>query len=560
MEYKELQKTIEKLDNGVYEICIKNGRITKINKEKNLTPYQKTEYFLSNYPGLKNRKEYLKKSLDNIELKKIYSINEIKATNKDNLSDVEKIEMIKEERIKEIHEIDYLVDFIDYGLSFVQDDKYKEIIENEESDLSKKIKELEILANNPISELRNDIDKIQEQINSSYCKVFSSSGIHLNIGIGDIGFDPAKSLLSGSRIDISETGNFARWDQQGTGSQRALFWSILQVRSELSRVSDIQKELQKLESKKAQSSKDKEKIQNLKSQLSQDGSSDFFLPGYMLLIDEPETGLHPSAVRAAKEHLYNLASEAGWQVMLSTHHPAFVDPIKDHTTIVRLHRLDKHLEPNIYKSETINFSDDELANLKALMVFDSNVSEIFFGDKVVIVEGDTEFAAFHEIMNSNSTDYPVNQRPLIIRARGKATIAILIKILSHFKIDFSVLHDIDSPKTSAGNRANSAYSINKTISDTVTEARKAGLNVTYRCSCPNFEIHHQMDLPSKDKPFRSWKAVQEQGNVRSSIETVLKELISVCNDIPSNDGTNYEDTLKNWIALNHKQDELCYKF
>ena len=445
--------------------------------------------------------------------------------------------------------------------------KYKEIIENKESDLSKKIKELEILANNPISELRNDIDKIQKQINSSYCKIFSSSGIHLNIGIGDIGFDPAKSLLSGSRIDISETGNSARWDQQGTGSQRALFWSILQVRSELSRASDIkkelqklEKELQKLESKEKQSQKDKDKIQDIRDQLSQNASSDFFLPGYMLLIDEPETGLHPSAVRAAKEHLYNLASEAGWQVMLSTHHPAFVDPIKDHTTIVRLHRLDKHLEPNIYKSETINFSDDELANLKALMVFDSNVSEIFFGDKVVIVEGDTEFAAFHEIMNSNPEDYPVSQRPLIIRARGKATITILVKILSHFKIDFSVLHDIDSPKISSGGKANSAYSINKTISDTVTEARKAGLNVTYRCSCPNFEIHHQMDLPSKDKPFRSWKAVQEQGNVRSSIETVLKELISVCNDIPSNDGTNYEDTLKNWIALNHKQDELCYKF
>ncbi|WP_101810654.1 AAA family ATPase [Neisseria sicca] len=445
--------------------------------------------------------------------------------------------------------------------------KYKEIIENEESDLSKKIKELEILANNPISELRNDIDKIQKQINSSYCKIFSSSGIHLNIGIGDIGFDPAKSLLSGSRIDISETGNSARWDQQGTGSQRALFWSILQVRSELSRASDIkkelqklEKELQKLESKEKQSQKDKEKIQNIRDQLSQNASSDFFLPGYMLLIDEPETGLHPSAVRAAKEHLYNLASEAGWQVMLSTHHPAFVDPIKDHTTIVRLHRLDKHLEPNIYKSETINFSDDELANLKALMVFDSNVSEIFFGDKVVIVEGDTEFAAFHEIMNSNLEDYPVSQRPLIIRARGKATITILVKILSHFKIDFSVLHDIDSPKISSGGKANSAYSINKTISDTVTEARKAGLNVTYRCSCPNFEIHHQMDLPSKDKPFRSWKAVQEQENVRSSIESILKELISECNDIPSNDGTNYEDTLKNWIDLNHKQDEPCYKF
>ena len=445
--------------------------------------------------------------------------------------------------------------------------KYKEIIKNEKSELSNKIRELKILANDPILELRSDIEKIQQQINSSYCKVFSSSGIHLNIGIGDIGFDPAKSLLSGSRIDISETGNFARWDQQGTGSQRALFWSILQVRSELSRASDIkkelqrlEKELQKLESKEKPSQKDKEKIQDIRDQLSQNASSDFFLPGYMLLIDEPETGLHPSAVRAAKEHLYNLASEAGWQVMLSTHHPAFVDPIKDHTTIVRLHRLDKHLEPNIYKSETINFSDDELANLKALMVFDSNVSEIFFGDKVIIVEGDTEFAAFHEIMNSNPEDYPVSQRPLIIRARGKATITILVKILSHFKIDFSVLHDIDSPKVSSGDRANSAYSINEAISDAVTEARGAGLKVTYRCSCPNFEIHHQMDLPSKDKPFRSWKAVQEQEDVRSSIESILKELISVCNDIPSNDGTNYEDTLKNWIALNHKQDEPCYKF
>ncbi len=71
----------------------------------------------------------------------------------------------------------------------------------------------------------------------------------------------------------------------------------------------------------------------------------------MLLIDEPETALHPSAVRAAKEHLYSLASEVGWQVMLTTHHPAFIDPLKNHTTIVRLHRK-KNSPPNIYRSET----------------------------------------------------------------------------------------------------------------------------------------------------------------------------------------------------------------
>ena len=93
-----------------------------------MTPYQRTERLLVNYNNLKNRKEYLKNSLNSIELKKIYSINEIKATNKDNLSDLEKIEIIKSERIKEIENINGLIEFIDYGLSFIQGKKYEEVI------------------------------------------------------------------------------------------------------------------------------------------------------------------------------------------------------------------------------------------------------------------------------------------------------------------------------------------------------------------------------------------------------------------------------------------------
>ena len=68
--------------------------------------------------------------------------------------------------------------------------------------------------------------------------------------------------------------------------------------------------------------------------------NELVLPGYMLLIDEPEIALHPNAVRAARKHLYELAEEDGWQVMLSTHSPAFIDPLSDHTTIVRLSRTD----------------------------------------------------------------------------------------------------------------------------------------------------------------------------------------------------------------------------
>ncbi|BFU59607.1 MULTISPECIES: AAA family ATPase [Rodentibacter] len=133
--------------------------------------------------------------------------------------------------------------------------KYKGIMEDSESELSKKLQEVKDLANKPISELSEDIKNVQEKINSSYNKIFSNSNIRLDIAVGDIGFDPKKSLLSGSRINVEEANNLARWDQQGTGSQRALFWSILQVRSELARNLDIQKGIES----------DKEKLKKTRS-------------------------------------------------------------------------------------------------------------------------------------------------------------------------------------------------------------------------------------------------------------------------------------------------------
>nr|WP_197085507.1 TOPRIM nucleotidyl transferase/hydrolase domain-containing protein [Cellvibrio sp. pealriver] len=450
--------------------------------------------------------------------------------------------------------------------------KYKALMEDKASALSIKISELQAEAEKPVADFKEQLEKIQSQVNSSYQQVFNSAEIRLTVSLGDIGFDPQKSLSNASRVDIAEKDGQARWDQQGTGSQRALFWSMLQVRSELNRLSDIQKgierdrtDLAKLKAKTKQTKADETKIQNLEDKLkkidevgiSEGKAEDSFLPGYMLLIDEPETALHPSAVRAAKEHLYALAAESGWQVMLSTHHPAFIDPLKDHTSIVRLHRIEAHLPPNIYRSEKIKFDGDEIENLKALMLFDSNVSEVFFGGQVIIVEGDTEFAAFHEAMRLNEADYPIDQRPLIIRARGKATIAILVKMLAHFKIEFSVLHDIDSPKTKDGDKTSPAYSINKKITDAISAARSDGIAVIYRCSCPNFELHHGMDLPKKDKPFESWKAVRDIDVIRNSVLKVLQALTIKSDDvgIAPEDGTNYETQLKTWIAnksITHK--------
>lgn len=96
-------------------------------ENKVLTPYQKTIKLLKSYRYYKNRIEYLKNNLDNIEIKKKYSIGEIKAVN-NNLSEMEKKEIIKEERLKEIEFFEYGINLMDYGLSSIEDEKYKEII------------------------------------------------------------------------------------------------------------------------------------------------------------------------------------------------------------------------------------------------------------------------------------------------------------------------------------------------------------------------------------------------------------------------------------------------
>lgn len=436
--------------------------------------------------------------------------------------------------------------------------EYKILMEDQNSDFSQKFLELKESAKEPIDRLNQKFEDTRLKISNSYKKIFSSSEIKLTISLGDFGFNLQKALTDNSRIDISERNSLSRWDTQGTGAQRALFWSILQVRSELNRLSEVEKskeklinELEKLKDKPNKNDKDEKKIQKLVEQLSKIDEDDMFLPGYMLLIDEPETALHPSAIRAAKEHLYNLAAEAGWQVMLSTHNPIFIDPLADHTTIVRLHRTEEKLSPNIYKTETIEFNENEKENLKALLLFDTNLAEMFFGNKVLVVEGDTEFAAFHEVMRAQPEKYPIDKRPLIIRARGKATIAILVKMLTHFKVSFSILHDIDSPKNNKGN-INSAYSMNLNISSAIQEARNSGISVVYRCSCPNFEEHHNMELPNKDKPFKSWELVKNNKDIFQSVSDQLRELIEGTSAI--NDGTEYEKHLKDWVDKNNKND------
>lgn len=461
------------------------------------------------------------------------------------------------------------------------------LMNDDQSSLRSSIESVKSEIEKPVAQFQKDLESIQAKITSSYGRIFSDTAVNINISVGDLDIDPKTHLAKFSDIGILEPHGRTRWDQQGTGSQKALFWSMLEVRSELSRLAaerkllektaaqlekQLEKEKSNLETYKTDSAKEncKERIKTIEESIEAlrpagkqpEEDSTALLPGYMLLIDEPETALHPAAIRSAKEHLYSLASESGWQVMLSTHHPAFVDPLKDHTTIVRLHRSSTGMAPNVYRSDSATFTEPEKETLKALLAFDQSVAEMFFCERVIIVEGDTEFAAMNVVMESNIVDFPLDKRPLILRARGKWTIPLLIRMLSHFKVSCAVLHDIDSPKSSGGKKTNGAYTANSKIAECAKHSRDAGIPVIHRCSVPDFERHHGMDLPAKDKPFKAWKTVSEDPGILASVRRVLDEL----SEPPSNDSANdpddgrhFETLCKDW-ANEHAAGNAAFAF
>ncbi len=295
---------------------------------------------------------------------------------------------------------------------------------------------------------------IAQRVQTAFSGVCPGIDLKLNVSMSTPTIKIANLLRSGSGIRIKDGRSETSLLQQGTGARRALFWSMLRVHNELKRNEEQRESYRKLLNAQIKKSKEGEKEElNAKLAALEDGGpipqadDDPALPGYLLLIDEPENALHPMASRAAQKHLYELAEDADWQVMMTTHSPYFINPLADHTTIVRLERSKGDESPlftKTYVSDTISFSLDEKEQLQALQQMDTSFSEVFFGSYPILVEGDTEHAAF--IAAVVEENHELANHVTLVRARGKAILPALIKMFEHFKISFGILHDVKTER------------------------------------------------------------------------------------------------------------------
>jgi len=341
---------------------------------------------------------------------------------------------------------------------------------------------------------QNEIANIEQNISEYIAKVFHNYVIKFDAR-PDVNIDKTYSPFKENPIMTMgpADGYLSNISAQGSGARRTLLWTALKYISEHSQKSAERP--------------------------------------HVLLIDEPEICLHPSAIRAARKVLYELPKTNNWQVMVTTHSPIFIDLSYDNTTIVRVDRDEKSeiKTTTLYRPKSASLSLNDRENLKLLNLCDPYVHEFFFGGRIIIVEGDTEYTVFSWLKN----EYPdVYDDVHIIRARGKATIPSIIKILNQFTCDYAVLHDADTPEIVDGGK-NPAWAINQNILTEVNKSSNSQLVRLIACKT-NFEVAIFGEGITHDKPYNAITKLKEEQINLDKIKQLFDSLLNGNQEPPKN--------------------------
>lgn len=358
-----------------------------------------------------------------------------------------------------------------------------------------------------VSHARVDIEEFENKLTEMVAGIFAE---HI------VKFEPVLAptekikLFSSNRLLVGRKDGYrSPLELQGSGARRTLLWSVLRI-------------------------------------VSENGEKGQTRP-HLLLIDEPELCLHPNAVREACRVLYDLAEKAGWQVMVTTHHPAFIDLGRDNKTIVRVERnADGAISgTTLFKPATANLSVSDRENLQLLNIYDPYVGEMFFGGNIIVVEGDTEYSALRHVASElikmgDKSPIPceILKNMHIVRARGKFTIVSLCKILNHFGTRYSVLHDADTPTIMVtdknGNKKeqkNGAWAANIDIMTEVNAAPDP-LRIRLVASVPNFESAYLDYEAKKDKPYTAVKRITLDKDAWDKVSLLLYGLLDHNEPLP----------------------------
>ena len=229
---------------------------------------------------------------------------------------------------------------------------------------------------------------------------------------------------------------------------------------------------------------------------------------YLILFEEPEVFLHPTIAFKLRESLYDLAENSPYQILCATHSPLMIDISKPHSSLIRVVKEDCE-ETSAFQigDDIFNKDDEQKERVQMINRFNPHICEVFYADKVLLVEGDTETIVYRDLINRF---YP-SEEIFVLNTGSKNNIPFFQEILTKFHINHFVIHDVDTEFTDDDKKLkNPAWTLNQKIWDKIEKANeeKQGLARRY-VHIKNFEDAHGIKLSGgKDKPLKAYKFVQ----------------------------------------------------
>ena len=259
-----------------------------------------------------------------------------------------------------------------------------------------------------------EVKTLLNQINDKIQDIFANQKSHLLSGarvvsyVDDINFELTKEgepseLLKNLEVFITEGNRKVNIQNIGTGTQSAVIIGILELA--------------------------------LKNKTSK---------SHLFCVEEPEIFIHPHGIRYLGDLLRKISGDNKTQVIVSSHCPTLVATFNPQEIV----RVDKASGATKIFQPLFN----TLSNEHFRRFVNSENAEMFFSDKVLLLEGDTEkhllpvLGRITLVNESNSDDGYCDFDKIntgIIKLGGRENLINFIKILEAFKIPYLALLDND---------------------------------------------------------------------------------------------------------------------
>lgn len=219
----------------------------------------------------------------------------------------------------------------------------------------------------------------------------------------------------------------------------------------------------------------------------------------IFLIEEPELYLHPQMCKETYEMLKKLSKSH--QVILCTHSAHFIE-LEDYENIAIIKKIGERPKQKTSitqaKSDVRGESPKEI--FKTIKLFNPDRNEMFFAQKIVLVEGQTEKTTFIEVLKK--ADIPLHRYSIII-CNGKEHMLPIAKVLQAFELNYCLVHDFDDPEKAKINyeriKNNKNSILNciqdknlKAITNSILESHESNKKRAYDDTDRNFKLNAEI--------------------------------------------------------------------